>query len=340
MQDLFQDEFFIKMVNNPDEETTHYWQRWLKLNPDRRKEFELAKQTIQSIRYKNVRNLSASDYDRIFNEIRSFKKKYDEKESLIDLSKKAKLLPIVWKAAAVILFFISVSFGVHYLFLDRVITEELVTVEQIEKFVPLGAKQTIRLGDGTVVRLNSGSKLTYPVQFSEGHRDVELVGEAFFEVARDESRPFTISTGDIRTQVLGTSFNVRYRTEEDHIQVALVSGMVKVRDVRGNEMLLEPSEMAVYSTSDKVIKKKYFDEKLVTSWKDNILIFEKASIREVVDQLEKWYGVNIDMQLKTPIVGMYSGEYKDKSLDIVLEGIGYASGFQYEIDGMNVKIKN
>lgn len=340
MQDLFQDEFFIKMVNNPDEETTHYWQRWLKLNPDRRKEFELAKQTIQSIRYKNVRNLSATDYDRIFNDIRSFKKKYDEKESLIDLSKKAKLLPIVWKVAAVILFFISVSFGAHYLFLDRVITEELVTVEQIEKFVPFGAKQTIRLGDGTLVRLNSGSTLKYPAQFSDGERNVELKGEAFFEVTRDESRPFTISSGDIRTQVLGTSFNVRYRTDEDHIQVALVSGMVKVRDVRGNEMLLEPSEMAVYSTSDKVIKKKNFDEKLVTSWKDNILIFEKASIGEVVDQLEKWYGVNIDMQLKTPIVGMYSGEYKDKSLDIVLEGIGYASGFQYEIDGMNVKIKN
>jgi transmembrane sensor len=340
MQDLFQDEFFIKMVNNPDEETTHYWQRWLKLNPDRRKEFELAKQTIQSIRYKNVRNLSASDYDRIFNEIRSFKKKHDEKESLIDLSKKAKLLPIVWKAAAVILFLISASFGVRYLFFSEGSTTELATVEQIEKFVPLGAKQTIRLGDGTVVRLNSGSKLKYPVQFSEGRRDVELVGEAFFEVAGDENRPFTISTGEIRTQVLGTSFNVRYHTEEDNVQVALVSGKVKISDLLGNEMLLEPSEMAIYSSGNKTIKKKNFDEKLVTSWKDNILIFEKASISEVVDHLERWYGVNIDLQLKTPIVGMYSGEYKDKSLDIVLEGIGYASGFQYEIDGMNVKIKN
>jgi len=340
MRDLLRDEFFIKMVNNPNADTKHYWKRWLERHPERQEDFELAKQAIQSIKYKESKRLSESDYDGIFAKIRAFKKLQDEKESNIILSKKGKLYPSMVWAAAVILFLITFSFSVVY-FISEKIPDDLSLHEVlIEKNIPFGAKNTITLADGSVVRLNSGSQLIFPKQFSPDIRTVELKGEAFFDVAKDENRPFTIKTGEVSTQVLGTSFNIRYYDDEENIEVALVSGIVRINDNQGNETLLKPLEMAVYSKNAKTIEKKDFNARLVTSWKDNILVFEKASIQQITDKLERWYNVKIKIDLDSPIIGLYSGEFKDEPLDVVLDGIGYASGFQYYIDDKFVTIKN
>ncbi len=340
MRKLLRDEFFIKMVNNPDADTKHYWKRWLKRHPEHKEEFEFARQTIQSIKYKKEKRLSESDYDRMFAQIRKFKQEQDEKESIFILPKKRRLYPIMVWTAAVILFLITFSFSISYFIPENIPDNLTLNEELIEKNVPFGAKNTIKLADGSVVRLNAGSKLIFPEHFTRDIRTVELKGEAFFDVAKDENRPFIIKTGEISTQVLGTSFNVRYHENEENIEVALISGIVKINDSRGNEIFLKPSEMAVYSKNDKNLQKKNFNVRLITSWKDNILVFEKASIQQIKEKLERWYGVKIKIDLDSPIVGLYSGEFKDEPLDVVLDGIGYASGFQYYIDDKFVTIKN
>lgn len=340
MQDFLRDEFFIKLASNPDEDTRHYWQKWLEKYPERKKDFELARQTIQSLRYKKTKSLSESDYNRMFLNIRAFKQQEDEKESNNALIRKRKFYPNILRFAAVILFCITLSFGIVYLVSEYKPDQTASYEEIIEINVPYGAKKTIRLADGSAIRLNAGSQLIFPKQFKNSVRTVELKGEAFFEVAKDENRPFIIRTGEINTYVLGTSFNLRHYETEENIEVALVSGKVKVIDVHGNETFLKPLEAAVYSKETKTIKKQCFDVRLVTSWKDNILIFEKASIRQIVERLENWYGVKITIDLNNPITGLYNGEYRDESLKTVLDGIGYTSGFQYSIDGNYVTIKN
>ncbi len=340
MDDLLKDEFFIKMVNNPDMETEYYWQRWLLQNPERQGEFEIAKQFIQSLKYKNVKVLSAADHDRIFSEIRSFKQKIDEQESNLNLKNQRYLPTTILRVAAVIVFMVTVGFGIYSIISVGKPYANYATAEIIEKVVPMGAKLTVTMEDGTVIRLNSGSRLTYPKEFSDSIRSVEISGEGFFDVAHEAARPFIIKTGAINTMVLGTKFNVRSVEDEDEIQIALVSGRVEVDDSKGKKTILEPSEMAVYSKRNQEIQKKEYDMTAVTSWKDDILVFKKSSLVEIIDKLEQWYGVNIKVDVKTPIMGLYSGEYHDEPLDRVLQGIGYASGFQFEIDGLNVKIKN
>ncbi len=340
LQDFLRDEFFIKMVNNPNADTRHYWKLWLARYPERQEDFELAKQIVHSIKYKNPRKLSESDYDRLFTQIIKFKKLEDEKDSNNILPKKRKLFQFMAWAAAIILFLITFSFSVFYFIHEKKPVELSIHEVFIEKKVPLGAKKTIKLSDGSVIRLNSGSKLIFPKQFANDNRTVELRGEAFFDVSKDSNRPFIIKTGDVSTQVLGTSFNIRNYDFEDNIEVALVSGLVKINDSQGNETLLKPLEMAVYSKDAKNIKKNGFNIKLVTSWKDNIIVFEKASINQIMGKLERWYGVKIEIDFEKPIVGLYSGEFQNETLNVVLDGIGYASGFNYSIDNNFVTIKN
>jgi len=340
MRDFLKDEFFIKLITNPNADTRHYWKRWLANHPEHQEDFELAKHIVQSIKYENPRSLSETDYDELLTKIRRFKKLEDEKDSNNFISKKRKLFPFLAWTAAIILFLLTFSFGVFYFIPENEPKDITLHDELIERYVPIGAKKTIRLADGSIIKLNSGSKLIFPKHFGNDNRTVVLNGEAFFDVAEDLNRPFIIKTGTVSTQVLGTSFNIRCYDKEKNIIVALVSGIVKINDLLGNETLLRPLEMAIYSKNEKIIQKKNFDVRLVTSWKDNIIIFKKASIKQIVNKLEHWYGVKIKLDFNNPIVGLYSGEFKNEPLDVVLEGIGYASGFNYSINGKFVTFNN
>ncbi|NJN24763.1 MAG: DUF4974 domain-containing protein [Cyclobacteriaceae bacterium] len=328
------------MVQNPDQETIHYWERWLSKHPERRDEFELARQTVKSMQYKHRYQMPAQDYDDLFIKLRLFKKETDHELSNMYLDRHRRMRHLFLKVAAVITFFLTFLFTVYFLVPYQPDEEDSLALAMVHKEVPPGAKSTFRLSDGTVVRLNAGSKISYPAQFASHVRELSLEGEAYFEVVKDSERPFIIHTGELQTAVLGTSFNVRYLAREENIEVALVSGVVKINDAKGAELLLNPTEMAVYSRNNQILTKKNFDARLVTAWKDNILLFEKATLSDIITQLENWYGVEIEVQLNSPIVGLYSGEYIDKSLEIVLEGIGYASGFQFKIDGKQVRIQN
>ena len=122
-------------------------------------------------------------------------------------------------AASVLL---VITFGVIFVLQQVGKTQNLIT-----KTTTRGQKSTITLTDGSQVRLNSESSLIYPERFEENVRSIQLVGEAFFDVARDENRPFIIKSGEVTTTVLGTSFNVSAFPDED-IEVTVATGKVKV----------------------------------------------------------------------------------------------------------------
>lgn len=152
--------------------------------------------------------------------------------------------------------------------------------------VPQGAEFHLTLGDGTKVWLNSGTKLRYPVKFTGDVRFVELSGEAYFDVKRDEALPFVVKTSRSEVMVLGTEFCVKDYVNQVN-QTTLVSGSVSVKDFRGQSYVIVPGQqVCIDQDSSRVLEVEtlYF-----TSWKDGYFMFDQATLERIMDELARWY---------------------------------------------------
>jgi ferric-dicitrate binding protein FerR (iron transport regulator) len=243
-----------------------------------------------------------------------------------------------WAAAAVLL--LPLAFGWLYFVFSpgRQPAAGLVAVE-----APAGIRKTVHLADGSRIFLHSGSKLVYPKHFSAHKREVTLSGEAFFEVAHDRRRPFTVRTGPLLTRVLGTSFNIRYRQKDKQIAVALATGAVTVATPAGGQPArLAPGQQLVYDRRRHDYQVSAYDAGAVLGWRQGVLHFRNASLNQVLDQLATWYGVDIEVAGTRPAKGRdwhYTGSYQRQSLDHVLEGIAFVQDFTYKRKGKKVTIK-
>lgn len=213
---------------------------------------------------------------------------------------------------------------------------------KIEKHALPGQKLTLKLPDGTRVILNSGSKLVTPEIFEGAYRKVFLEGEAFFDVAKDASKPFIIETNEADIKVLGTSFNVRSYLDEEEMLVAVNSGKVSVTDKgRSDEHILQKNEMLVYSIKDKSFSKNVgFDKEYIFGWKDHMLVFKDESIEKIFKRLSRLYDVefkvipNIDKEKK------FTAKFKNQTLEAVMKSISFSYEFDYEINEKEVLIKS
>lgn len=169
---------------------------------------------------------------------------------------------------------------------------------QEKVIVGTGQRFRLTLDDGTKVTLDSGSDFRYPRSFSQAQREVQLNGEALFEVTSDSDRPFTVSTQDGRITVLGTVFNVRAWREGDKMSVTVIEGSVTLESMSAqstdSSVKIEAGQMSVLeanrpSTPLLVNVDEY------TGWLQRKKHFKNTSLREVLDQLERWYGVSISL---------------------------------------------
>jgi ferric-dicitrate binding protein FerR (iron transport regulator) len=256
----------------------------------------------------------------------------------IDNFDHSNLLWAKWiKVAAVLL--IPLVFTILFLVYTRM-EQEIKPIAEIIIETPAGMKRTKILPDGSKVVLNSRSSITYLEEFSEHKREISVVGEAFFEVSKDSSRPFIVNTGGVSTTAVGTSFNVYYRPSEGLAEVSLATGIVQVS--ANNIMMknLEPGDRLLYDLTIGSFSMEKYDVLETFGWKDGILYFKKAGIDQVIQRLEDWYGVEIVMQGKTNSEKnknwIYTGMFEDQSLDNVLKGISYVKNFTYEINGKQI----
>ncbi len=168
--------------------------------------------------------------------------------------------------------------------------------------IPRGKSFKVVLADGTEVWLNAESRLYYPSQFTDSERVVYLEGEAYFNVSRDENRPFVVNVGDLRTYVLGTQFNVRsYAGNPKHI--TLVEGSVRVDKVSTNEGVdLKPGQdVSLSSEGDFVLKD--VDTYGITQWKDGYFYFDNVPLSDIVKDIGRWY--NVDISFVNPSISNY-----------------------------------
>ena len=161
--------------------------------------------------------------------------------------------------------------------------------------VPKGAEYRLVLSDGTRIWLNSDTRLSYPTNFEKNVREVEIHGEAYFEVSHDTRKPFIVRTGELTVTVLGTEFNVNTRIPT-HVRTTLVEGKVQVTFKEGIPYILTPGEMAstdVFSgqtTVEQVNIQKYI------AWRHGRFCFEEATIEEIMQELSLWYDLQVEYQ--------------------------------------------
>ncbi len=212
------------------------------------------------------------------------------------------------KIAAIVLIALTASY-----FLYRIIAKP-----GVENVVAMETVKSATLPDGTVVALNKNSVITFPGKFGSKTRKVMLKGEAFFQVKRNEAKPFIIEAGNAEIEVLGTSFNVDARPENEFTEVIVKSGKVALRSEKGNEVILMKGERGVLSKATGKLVKEENRSRNYLAWKTRKLIFENDLLSDVVKDISKVYDVKIE--LANPELKEYrlTATYDNLSLDTVL----------------------
>ncbi|MDW7692314.1 FecR domain-containing protein [Flammeovirgaceae bacterium SG7u.111] len=243
--------------------------------------------------------------------------------------------------AAAITFFLIAGIAAYFAILEPPKKQLAQYKEEIQtKSNPKGIKSSITFPDGTVVKLNSDSKISFPKKFNAYKRVVTLEGEAFFEVTPDSTRPFIVKVGNVEAKVLGTSFNINTLADPNKVDIALLTGKLAVYSPNEQKEILLPTERAVYDKNSGQISTGHFDAEQVLSWKEGILIFKGASIDEITARLERWYNCEIvfadNANLKAYNKINFTGKFNHKTLKEVLEGMAIASGLQFELKNKKV----
>ena len=218
-------------------------------------------------------------------------------------------------------------FGFNHYSHEQEIVQPTVSLTKTTEW---GQKLNLVLADGTEVYLNSGSIIKFPQRFDGNSREVELEGEAFFNVAENPNKPFIIKSGEVETTVLGTSFNVNTYSDSQHVAFTVATGKVKVAS-QANEIYLLPNEQGVFDKESKSISKERIDIASFLNWKDGIIHFEDAELSQVLQTLERWYGVTFVVDNENIGDCHITATYDNERLDAILESIVYAKkGIRYQ----------
>lgn len=209
-------------------------------------------------------------------------------------------------------------------------------VKSNELVIPRGGENTVILTDGTTVHLNAGSKLTYPVRFAGKRRVVALEGEAYFDVVKDETRPFIVQTHLGEVTVLGTAFNINAYTDAS-VYTTLVHGKVQFSSSSIGTIILSPGEQAVVSANGS--EKRMVDLDEYVGWVDGRYVFNNRPLGEIMQTFERWY--DIQVYYETPHLRdiTYSGSLKRYgTINSFLDALELTGDLTYKISGRNILI--
>lgn len=236
----------------------------------------------------------------------------------------------VWKVAAAVMVLLVSSFLLYFYFnkpADIVVVAQQTNVEQL-------------LPDGSVVTLHAGAQLTYPETFEGGTRQVELSGEAYFVVAHDKSKPFIVSSGDARIEVLGTQFNVNTQATSKTMEVVLTSGKVSVyySKTPKDNVLLAPGEKAELLAEQKQIIKSPAIDPNYMAWKTHILVFENTTLGEAIKTIQNVYLTPVKLSDQQLSGCRITATFNGQSLESVLEVMKETLNLQISRNGDIVEI--
>ena len=251
-------------------------------------------------------------------------------------------------AAAAIL--IAVAFGLNrYLFVDQrnkdnnKLTESINSNPEIKKIV---------LEDGTTITLQPSAKLTYPGHFAGDKREVYLEGEAFFDVVKNPAKPFLVHSGNLITQVLGTSFTIKPNRKFNTIMVEVKTGKVAVYENNNSGKLnasqpknqgaiITPNQKAVYDIANRNFNISIVEnpEPLAEAHNPSHFVFDDTNLATVLENISKGYAIDIMVENENIYHCKFSGDITNQGLYNKLDLICQSTGLQYELLGTKILIK-
>lgn len=201
---------------------------------------------------------------------------------------------------------------------------------------PRARQQQLTLPDGTLVWLNAQSSVKFPSAFTGSTREVEITGEAYFEVAKDAAKPFIVHINESAIEVLGTHFNVMAYTNESALETTLLEGSVKFR--KGiNKMLLKPGQQSQLFPDSHIKMINDVNVELVTAWKNGMQSFNSADIKTIMRQVERWYDVDVDYKGNVS-TRKFSGDIPRSANLSELLKLFVVNKIHFQIDAQNKKI--
>ncbi|MEZ5106599.1 MAG: FecR family protein [Draconibacterium sp.] len=293
---------------------------WLNHTPKNQSNFKVI--TDEKEIQKNIEEIENFNVDRAW-------KNYKEKVA-VNAQKKQIL---TWKIAAVFIFLLGISGSlITYWSANK---EEPIPVPVVYTTIVTenGETSKIILPDSSIVWLNSGTTLSYNNNFSVNNRDIRMQGEAYFNVKRNESIPLIVHFNEMEVKVLGTEFDLSTYPEDSEISVVLEKGSIELSHVANKfkSFTLRPGEIARFNETESKLVVSNIDTYEHVSWKDGVLIFNNAAMKEVFSKLERWYGVNIIVDDTNVYDLIFNATIVDENLEDIFRLIKYTCDINYKI---------
>lgn len=239
------------------------------------------------------------------------------------MNSRKEIVAKIYRYAAVILVAVLLGVGGYYIANQNPVNEiytEILPPESLEL-------QEHILPDGSVVTLNSNSKISFPKRFKGSVREVTITGEVFFDVKSNPEKPFVINAGEAQVKVLGTSFNVSAYPEQEKVEVIVETGKVQVTRKTNtstketDSLLLTPGEKGTFSEKNNKLEKNVNADRNYLAWKTHNLVFEKTPLHQVISHLKKVYRIDIQITDKELNNLVLTAEFNEKPIDFILNVI-------------------
>lgn len=314
-------EIALRYLNNTASEEEKYLLEHYLLNDEYSKKYNILLDTFQG---KSINLEDEFSLERGLKMLR-YKIEQSEKRKLIKFSKS-------WAVAATIVTLL----GLGILLKSTIFNPQ--EIQYISVTSRTGERINIVLPDSSLVFLNSGATLKYPKQFVDDKRNVELKGEGFFQVKRNPNKPFIVQSGNFKTTVLGTSFNVINKKQE--FQVTVKSGKVRVENtITKKHFILEKNTQVVFNSVEGDLVEEAVDAAVYTDWHKNILRFDAITAKEAFNRIEQWYNVKVDCKSERILNRKIRASYKNEPIESVLKSMEFMIGIQYTIKNDSILIK-
>ncbi|MDH6305446.1 transmembrane sensor [Parabacteroides sp. PF5-5] len=205
---------------------------------------------------------------------------------------------------------------------------------------PAGMRSSIKLPDGSRVTMNAGSTLIYPAEFVSDTREVEIQGEAYFDVAFDKKHPFVVKAENIKVHVLSTLFNVKAYQDDQTIEVTLDEGLIQIEsDDLAEAILIKPGEQMQYNKATRQFIHQKVKTKNFTGWRDGKLYFVSSPLADIAKELERKFNVHITIESEDLKNTAFTGDFiRDESLEQILRVMTMDNRTSYKIEGSLVRI--
>lgn len=239
-----------------------------------------------------------------------------------------------WMRVAALFILPALTAAGTYLFMTKDAASSTPLVIAVER----GQKANVTLPDGSKAWLNSESKLTYSAEFNIAKRELQLEGEAYFEVAHNPQKPFIVRSKDMSVEALGTAFSVKAYNEDSLISSVLMRGKVRVTTPSG-ELTLLPNEKVMFDKTSHTMKQsKVTNATAFKGWINNELHFENESLDEIAKSIQRMYNVDVMFASENIKNQRYTGTVNNKSLESVLNFIKLTSPVSFKINKKQVTL--